>query len=211
MCSETCEWCSLQKKLEVRLGYFKGLASSSEQEAGAFKRNLKERIIHEWWRRHHCWLTFFLVTQVYGYYPITDQLTSVPADQLHFNMLLFFRPSRLIYWPNSVLILQMIPEDFPYCQQKIHVLWHSLPMQWIDVWLVVTSWFKPPHAVFFFFYYIFENLQITDSQTPNQVVWDLHTLFFHLQFRGDIKYYFADFVRKGGEGTPKSVTPSSCP
>ena len=33
-------------------------------------------------------------------------------------------------------------------------------------------------------------------------------MFIQQQFREDIKYYFADFVRKGGGGVPpKSVTP----
>ena len=42
-------WCVAKAKevVKVRLLYLKGLASSCEQEAGAFKRNLKERIIHE--------------------------------------------------------------------------------------------------------------------------------------------------------------------
>ena len=48
---ETCEWriVFFAKKSEVwflLLLYFKGL-DSTEQEAAAFKRNTKERIIHE--------------------------------------------------------------------------------------------------------------------------------------------------------------------
>ena len=47
---ETCEWriVFFAKKWEVwlLLLYFKGL-DSTEQEAAAFKRNTKERIIHE--------------------------------------------------------------------------------------------------------------------------------------------------------------------